>query len=123
MGHARTASDTYRNTDRSTRNASGAATQGPARAWDRWLLAAVHGGLNQAPIRLRLWDGTTLGPADAVATVRIHDRGALVALVRHPDLAFGDGYAAGRIDVEGRMVDLLEALFRAKPGPSPSWRR
>jgi cyclopropane-fatty-acyl-phospholipid synthase len=100
-------------------------TRAPARSWDRWLLAAIYGRLNDAPILLRLWDGTSCGASDAVATVVIHDRGALVALARQPELAFGDYYAAGRIAVDGDLVALLEGLFRAKPAPVPSrdWLR
>ena len=35
-----------------------AGTRRPAKAWDRWLLAAIYGGLNHANVRVRLWDGT-----------------------------------------------------------------
>lgn len=158
MAHAEMASGTLR----TVRNASGlhdilgsrqrpagARTPAPARAWDRWLLAAIYSGLNHANVRLRLWDGTSCGPimpkgapegtraavrdgpssrADPVATVVIQDRGALFNLAWQPDIAFGDGYAAGRIDVDGNLVALLEALFRAKPeadepSPARTWLR
>jgi cyclopropane-fatty-acyl-phospholipid synthase len=124
----------------------------PARPWDRWLLAAIYSGLNHANVRLRLWDGTCCGPIaagsapqtpeitrarvrdtsparpDPVATVVIHDRGALFSLAWQPDIAFGDGYAAGRIDVDGDLVALLEELFRTKPiaddpSPASAWLR
>jgi cyclopropane-fatty-acyl-phospholipid synthase len=129
-----------------------AGARSPARPWDRWLLAAIYGGLNHANIRLRLWDGTSYGPLagprtagapentrarvrdalpaleNPVATVVIHDRGALFSLARQPDIAFGDGYASGRIEVEGDLVAMAEAIFRAKPDaddPSPAgaWLR
>ena len=128
----------------------------PARPWDRWLLAAIYSGLNHANVRLRLWDGTSCGPiveggvargapetpeitrarvqdhprapADPVATVVIHNRAALFDLAWQPEIAFGDGYAAGRIDVEGELVALLGELFRAKPeadepSPAMAWLR
>ena len=127
MAHAESASGTLR----TVRNVTGlrdilgsrqrpAGTRTPARAWDRWLLAAIYGGLNHANVRLRLWDGTSCGPAEPVATVVIHDRGALFSLAWQPDIAFGDGYASGRIDVDGDLVALLEALFRAKPDAEPA---
>ena len=156
MAHAETASGTLRTVRNasglrdilgSRQRPAGART--PARPWDRWLLAAIYSGLNHANVRLRLWDGTSCGPivaggapeitrarvrdappapADPVATVVIHDRGALFSLAWQPDIAFGDGYAAGRIDVDGDLVALLEALFRAKPhaddpSPASAWLR
>ena len=128
----------------------------PARPWDRWLLAAIYSGLNHANVRLRLWDGTSCGPiveggvargapetpeitrarvqdhprapADPVATVVIHNRAALFDLAWQPEIAFGDGYAAGHIDVDGDLVALLEELYRAKPDadeplPVNAWLR
>jgi cyclopropane-fatty-acyl-phospholipid synthase len=67
-------------------------------------------------------------PADPVATVVIHDRGALFDLAWQPDIAFGDGYASGRIDVDGDLVALLEELYRGKPdadepSPATAWLR
>jgi cyclopropane-fatty-acyl-phospholipid synthase len=90
-----------------------------ARIWDRWLLSAIYGRLHNAPVRLRLWDGTAVGTpeADAVGTIVIHDRPTLISLATNPDLAFGDGYAAGRIDLEGDLLSLLQALYRARPQP------
>ena len=139
VAHAETASGTLRTVRNaaglrdilgSRQRPAGART--PARPWDRWLLAAIYSGLNHANVRLRLWDGTSCGlatvsarqkchsrtrtrraptPADPVATVVIHDRAALFSLAWQPDIAFGDGYAAGRIDVDGDLVALLEALL------------
>jgi cyclopropane-fatty-acyl-phospholipid synthase len=147
VAHAETASGTLR----TVRNAAGLrgilgsrqrpeGARTPARAWDRWLLAAIYSGLNHANVRLRLWDGTSCGPqlyqppeftrarvrdaprapADPVATVVIHDRATLFSLAWQPDIAFGDGYASGRIDVEGDLVALLEELYRGKPDADPS---
>jgi cyclopropane-fatty-acyl-phospholipid synthase len=127
VAHAETASGTLR----TVRNAAGlrdvlgsrqrpVGTRTPARAWDRWLLAAIYGRLNHANVLLRLWDGTSCGSAKPVATVVIHDRGALFNLAWQPAIAFGDGYAAGRIDVDGDLLALLEALFRARPEAEPA---
>ena len=156
MAHAETASGTFRTVRNasglrdilgSRQRPAGART--PARRWDRWLLAAIYSGLNHANVRLRLWDGTSCGPvaaagtrevtrarvrdaprasADPVATVVIHNRAALFSLAWQPDIAFGDGYAAGHIDVDGDLVALLEELYRAKPDadeplPVNAWLR
>jgi cyclopropane-fatty-acyl-phospholipid synthase len=50
-----------------------------------------------------------------VATVHFRDPRALAALLCDPDLAFGDLHVAGRIGVEGSLVDLLTMLFAARP--------
>jgi cyclopropane-fatty-acyl-phospholipid synthase len=60
-------------------------------------------------IRFALADGRALGPPPerAVATVHFADAGAPLALAFDPELAFGDLFSAGRIRVEGSLVDLL----------------
>jgi cyclopropane-fatty-acyl-phospholipid synthase len=61
------------------------------------------------PIRLRAWDGSTAGPADA-PTLVIRHRRALRRLMWQPnDLGLARAYVAGEIDVDG---DLYEALTR-----------
>jgi len=83
---------------------------------ERWLVARLLEALGTPPIRVALWDGRILEPApsDPVATIRIRDRGAFYRLLRHPDLHFGDDYAAGRIEVEGSLVDLLTTVDHAR---------
>ncbi|MDH4066152.1 MAG: cyclopropane-fatty-acyl-phospholipid synthase family protein [Acidobacteriota bacterium] len=85
---------------------------------DRWALDRIHGHLNDPAITLTLWDGTSLGPpaAAARAAVRIADRGALYGLIWDTEIAFGDHYSDGRIEVTGDLVYLLEAAYRAPAG-------
>jgi cyclopropane-fatty-acyl-phospholipid synthase len=52
------------------------------------------------------------GPA--VATITINRRVALVNLLRNPDVEFGEAFIAGDLDVEGDLVALLEAVYRAQ---------
>ena len=67
------------------------------------------------PVALVLANGERIAPrgGDPVATVRLKDRGVLLALLRDPHLAFGDLYSEGRIDIDGDLVGLLEAVYRA----------
>jgi cyclopropane-fatty-acyl-phospholipid synthase len=88
-------------------------------AWDRWLAALVWRHLQGAAVRLRLWDGSTLGPDDAVGTIVIADRATLLNLVRDPDIAFGDAFMQGRIDISGDLPALLESTFRAQQQAGP----
>jgi cyclopropane-fatty-acyl-phospholipid synthase len=95
------------------------------RAWDRWVAGIVARHLQGAAVGLRLWDGSTVGPVDTVATIAIADRPTLLTLARDPDIAFGDAFMHGRIVVEGDLLALLESTFRAQQqaGPQTSWVR
>jgi len=82
---------------------------------ERWCLARIRAAFDGAPFEVRLWDGTRLSLSSEapVAVVTVHDRAALAGLVLRPELAFGEGYAAGRIEVQGDLVGLMEAVNRA----------
>ena len=98
-------------------------TEEPIRGWasprtagrlDRWVLSRIRHRLLGIPLRLTLWDGTSLRLSDAaeVAEVVVKDRRTLLALVRDPPVAFGDAYAGGRLAVRGDLVRLLEAIYQ-----------
>src|SRR5690348_460004 len=62
------------------------------------------------PIRLRAWDGSTTGPADAPVLVIRHKR-ALRRLMWQPnDVGLARAYVAGEIDVDGDLYDVLNRL-------------
>lgn len=98
------------------------AEQGSARVApiDRWLAGFLLATTGRPPVRLVLWDGQAVGAAqqEAVATLHIRDRRTLRGLCLDPDLQFGDGFAAGRIEVDGDLIDSLTALFAAMPQES-----
>ena len=75
------------------------------------------------PLRLVLWNGDEFGtaPGEPIARVFFRDRRAFVQLLLNPDLAFGDLYSEGRIEVEGDLLPFLEAAYRMKP--APAWAR
>jgi len=84
---------------------------------DRKLLALVRRSLGPIPIALALSDTCDVPETDepVVATVRFADRATLLSLVNDAELAFGDAYAAGRIEVEGDFIAALEQVYRAAP--------
>jgi cyclopropane-fatty-acyl-phospholipid synthase len=87
---------------------------GKSSAIDRWVGGRFMAAFGSPPVTLTLWDGAKAhDPRDPVAEVRIGDRGALWRLAPHPDLAFGDLYSAGRITVEGDLLDALEAVYHS----------
>jgi len=72
------------------------------------LLTALLGpGL---PLRLRCWDGSETGPADAAATLVLRSRRALRTLVWQPDeVGLARAYVAGDLDLEGDIYAALDA--------------
>ena len=91
---------------------------------DRGLVRAVIAALGDAPVRLKLWDGSVFGSsaAPACGSVVAGDRRSLLELVLAPGLAFGDGYTGGRIEVEGELLKLLEGLALATPSRTTTSR-
>jgi cyclopropane-fatty-acyl-phospholipid synthase len=62
------------------------------------------------PVRLRSWDGSEAGPADAPVVIVRHRR-ALRRLVWQPNqLGLARAWVAGEIDVEGDLYDVLSRL-------------
>ena len=63
---------------------------------------------SDVPVAFRAYDGSTLGPSDAPATVVVRSPDALHRILTAPgELGFGRAYVAGDLDVEG---DLYTAL-------------
>ncbi len=56
-----------------------------------------------------------MGPAEAapVAKLVIHDRATLLRIVLDPELAFGEAYAEGSVEVEGDLLALLDAVYHS----------
>jgi cyclopropane-fatty-acyl-phospholipid synthase len=75
--------------------------------------------MGSPPMRAELWNGEAIriGAEEPVATLRFRDRASLLRLMVHPELAFGEAYAEGRIEVEGDLVRLLEVVYRAPMHP------
>ena len=69
------------------------------------------------PVQVVLWNGQeiTNHQGDTVARVLIRDRDALLQLVADPELHFGELYSAQRIEVQGNLLDFLEAVYRVWP--------
>jgi cyclopropane-fatty-acyl-phospholipid synthase len=78
-----------------------------------WLLQKIHKAIGHPRVRLSLGRSEAFPPActDALATVRITDWRTLAALALNPEIGFGEGYSAGRIDVQGDLVQFLETVL------------
>ncbi|MEW5629011.1 class I SAM-dependent methyltransferase [Streptomyces hydrogenans] len=77
------------------------------------------------PVRVRAWDGSQTGPADAPLVV-LRSPDALRRLVWQPgELGLAEAYVTGDLDVEGDLADALSRAGRnvrdrpaARPGPA-----
>lgn len=73
--------------------------------------------IGSPPITVTLWDGEMhYGPTAGLpeAGMQIKDRATLWRLFTNPNLNFGDDYSRGAIEIDGDLVDFLEALFRTR---------
>jgi cyclopropane-fatty-acyl-phospholipid synthase len=82
---------------------------------EKLLLARMMESLGNPSVDVVLWDGQEIAGAgkSALGRVLIRDHGALLKLIANPELGFGEMFTAGRIEVEGNLVDCLEAIYRA----------
>ncbi|HET9180963.1 MAG TPA: cyclopropane-fatty-acyl-phospholipid synthase family protein [Candidatus Angelobacter sp.] len=85
--------------------------------FNRVLLSAVRKAAGAAPVRLAMGVPRTdiATVPSGVPTIWIRDRSALIALVRNPQINFGDLYSDGRIEIEGDLVDVMERLYQVPP--------
>lgn len=86
-------------------------------ATDKLLLTKMLRAIGDPPVQLVLWNGQAISnhKGNEVARIIIRDRGALLNLIADPELCFGEMYSAQRIDVQGSLLDFLEAAYRAFP--------
>jgi cyclopropane-fatty-acyl-phospholipid synthase len=77
------------------------------------------------PVCFVLWDGQEVAPSTTppVARILVRDRDALLKVIANPDLQFGEMYSAGRIEVEGSLPEVVEALYRARSNTAPGGLR
>jgi cyclopropane-fatty-acyl-phospholipid synthase len=73
-------------------------------------------------VRFEFWDGSTTGPADSDGAVIIRSANALRHLLWAPgELGLARAFVTGDIDVEGNIIDVVEALSgRLVKGDVPS---
>jgi len=81
------------------------------------LLRQIFKAIGPAPLRLAFQGGEEMAPPNVspCATVVIRDRRTLAGLMIDPEMAFGDAYAAGRVEVEGDLAAAMEAVYDSWP--------
>jgi cyclopropane-fatty-acyl-phospholipid synthase len=92
-------------------------------AYERWLISKLLRMAGSPPLRFRLWNEEIieLDGSHAEFTIRLNDHKALLSLVANPNLAFGDLYSAGRLEVDGDLSDLMETLYHKVDEARKHW--
>lgn len=90
------------------------ADSGESRSVDGLLLRRLLRFMGDPPFAFVLWTGEHIAPSTSglLGKVRIADRATLLGLLRDTRMRFGDAYSEGRIDIEGDLVGMLEAVYR-----------
>ena len=80
---------------------------------DRWLLKKLYAAIGSPSVRIALKDGPAVGPKDGhvVAGLVIRDRATLMRIVVNPEVAFGEAYADGAVEIQGGLLTLLDAVY------------
>lgn len=82
---------------------------------DKWLLQQIFRAIGPAPLRFVIKDGAVMSPPGVlpVATVLIHDWPTLARLIVDPEVAFGEAFADGRIEVQGDLAAALTGVYNS----------
>ena len=78
------------------------------------ILARVLARIGMPPVRVRLWTDEELAPApgEPDLTLQFRERLAPWRLLLDPYRCLGDAYSDGRLEIQGDLVSLLEAIYR-----------
>jgi cyclopropane-fatty-acyl-phospholipid synthase len=98
---------------------------GEARRTDRWLLRKVSSFLGDPPIEFSIRGGARVrSTSEPLARVAFASRAHLLSVLADPWMRFGDAYSDGNVTVDGDLVQVLEAVYRASAtAEKPSWLR
>ena len=78
------------------------------------LLQRISERIGAAPIQIAIGDDRFCpSGVSPVATVTIRDGRTLAGLLLDPEIAFGEAYAAGQIQIQGDLVRFLETVYQA----------
>jgi cyclopropane-fatty-acyl-phospholipid synthase len=81
---------------------------------DRWLTGKIQDSVdNRVGVHLRPNANATSPNGHYPHGITVSDRRTLYKLMLNPEIAFGDAYMRGELEVQGDLVGLLENVFRA----------
>ena len=97
---------------------AGSESRGPAPGSAADALAPLIRALvgSDVPVRFEFWDGSGLGPADGIGTLRIRSVDALRRILWAPgELGVARAFVSGDLTIEGDLYTLLRVLHAASP--------
>ena len=75
---------------------------------ERFGLERVYERRGRPRLVFKLWDDFSVGTdEEAVATITFKNRAVLYQMLLSGEVAFGDGYSAGSIEIDGNLVDMI----------------
>jgi len=85
---------------------------------EKWLMRKILRMTGDPPLHLVLGrDVDNSSPSNnggkSKPTIVVRDRKTLVQLALNPEVAFGEAYSDGRIEIHGNLVELLEEVMRS----------
>ena len=87
---------------------------GSGRGFDRWLLLRLRAALGNPDFDFAVRDSARITcTAAPLASVTFASRATLLSILTDPWVRFGDAYSAGDVQIDGDLVWLLEAVYRA----------
>ncbi len=97
----------------SSNEASGAESDKPVTGLDRWLAGQIARGMGNPPVNIALWNGEDVYATSAprVGRLKFRDRGVLWSTLCNPELGAGDAFSAGRLLIEGDLVEVLYSIY------------
>jgi cyclopropane-fatty-acyl-phospholipid synthase len=90
----------------------------PGKSLEARLVRRLLARLGDPPIAFVLaWTGERIAAEGSapVAQLRFADRATLLGVLSDPRIRFGDAYSAGRIEIEGDLIQLLQVIYRMPP--------
>ncbi|HEY4972361.1 MAG TPA: cyclopropane-fatty-acyl-phospholipid synthase family protein, partial [Steroidobacteraceae bacterium] len=78
------------------------------------LLRRLLTDLGDPPVEFQLWSGERIAPPGAAPAIKIRivDRATVFRVLRDPQVQFPDAYSAGKLEVEGDLVELIALIYR-----------
>jgi cyclopropane-fatty-acyl-phospholipid synthase len=82
---------------------------------ESWLLKRLYAAAGSPPVCIALKHGPAVGPKDvsAIAGLVIRNRATLMRIVFNPEIAFGEAFTDGSVEVQGDLLALLDSVYRS----------
>jgi cyclopropane-fatty-acyl-phospholipid synthase len=79
------------------------------------MLRRLLGAIGDPPVEFQLWNGERVAPVGVAVQnrIRIADRSTLLGVLGDPQLRFGDSYSAGKIDIDGDLIEFMNGVYRS----------